>query len=452
MCIHQNLSSTEKFPLNRYFNNSKNYLNLRIIVILIIELFILWLWCVVAKLPNNISEDNYKYLFLLFSSSIFTENIFQKYGKFIFGVTPKWSQFLINDILLLSQHLTTFVILFFKILTPQYSLFISYLLGFPIHFFILKIFQEIVKLITQNEIHFDESEYKTKDKYHEDNNVKIIFKDNNSLFSIKCIITCTNKLSLSEQAVIAIVENTGIFLSEILFEPTIKLGKKILNTSHISVESNNNDGIVIFKDVLKYFVLLGIILSIFISPYSYAVAKLIDSNFLIDNGGNGLLVYYINHLILLSINDILEYLKLNFLKRNKDNMYKKFFYHIFIIKVTLYYVAFDYARNIGLYMVNIIITLIYIIVNFYQIYAIEQNFLIPISTFLPSLNGIVLLIFGFFATQLSFIIFAKADGMINSLTHVSIGGIIFIVIIFHFVQNEFPKNNMIIFFHEKLHY
>lgn len=52
---------------------------------------------------------------------------------------------------------------------------------------------------------------------------------------------------------------------------------------------------------------------------------------------------------------------------------------------------------------------------------------------------------------LFFKIFAKVDGILNNLTHLSIGGIMFIVIIFQFVQNEFPKYNPIIFFQEKLH-
>uniref|UniRef100_A0A0K0E5E4 Rhomboid domain-containing protein n=1 Tax=Strongyloides stercoralis TaxID=6248 RepID=A0A0K0E5E4_STRER len=84
----------------------------------------------------------------------------------------------------------------------------------------------------------------------------------------------------------------------------------------------------------------------------------------------------------------------------------------------------EYKKNIGLCAANIFVTIIHIIYNLNQIYSIEKRLLTPISNFFPSLNSTILLIFGYLTTQLSFIIFAKSEGILNNLTHLSIGGII----------------------------
>uniref|UniRef100_A0AAF5I461 Ectopic P granules protein 5 homolog n=1 Tax=Strongyloides stercoralis TaxID=6248 RepID=A0AAF5I461_STRER len=108
----------------------------------------------------------------------------------------------------------------------------------------------------------------------------------------------------------------------------------------------------------------------------------------------------------------------------ENNIFKKYYYLIIGITIIVYYTIYQYKKNIGLCAANIFVTIIHIIYNLNQIYSIEKRLLTPISNFFPSLNSTILLIFGYLTTQLSFIIFAKSEGILNNLTHLSIGGII----------------------------
>ncbi|CEF70716.1 RFT1 family-containing protein [Strongyloides ratti] len=438
------------FDSERCLINKKKF-KLRSIILLIFVSLISLIWYNLVGIPNKIYKVDYIYLLLIFASSIFIEILFHNYKKLSFNGLSNLRHSMENDIQLLCQNGITFTIFFLKLLTPPYSLVIGYLLGYFLHFFILIIFKNVLKVFCQNYTYQDNSKNWVKEEKCIDININNTSNYHITFFIAKCLILLTNNFSLNNQAVLCIIECFGNLLVEILFEPTLRIGKKFINTSSCNYKRISDDEVESFKNVLKPFILLGLILGLFITPYSYLLTKLIGDDFLKYNQGDKLLIFYFNYLILLSIDCILKYFILSTLKKNENNIYKKYFYLIFGIIVIIYYFAYQYNNNIGLLTVNIFLTLINIILSFKQIYSIEKKFLTPISTFLPSLNGIILLIFGYLTTQLSFIIFAKVDGILNNLTHLSIGGIMFIVIIFQFVQNEFPKYNPIIFFQEKLH-
>ncbi|PAV87297.1 hypothetical protein WR25_15867 isoform A [Diploscapter pachys] len=258
------------------------------------------------------------------------------------------------------------------------------------------------------------------------------------------VMTFTQLLSLKQQAVYDSVERLGSLVARIALAPIEELASAYFSSvlqSSSKVFKNNtksfDDAVSVLSNILYVMNLSGLIVCAFGLSYAKIAVTLYGGNLLADNGGGRLLSVYAIYLWTIALNGITECFAMASMTNKGIVSHGVFMALSASIHLTLSFILCSYFGPVGFIFANIINMLGRIIYSWRHISAyLGAKTPSVFEDLLPSPSTVIFTAFALFACLLSELLFASTPGWSYTLSHVAIGGVLFLLLAAHIFTND----------------
>ncbi|KAI1725007.1 rft protein [Ditylenchus destructor] len=243
------------------------------------------------------------------------------------------------------------------------------------------------------------------------------------------VMAFTKILPLKIQAVYEAVERLASLVARIILTP-MEESAAIYYSSNMRQSSVNKDVpkkiLSNFVALLRLIIVLGIVVCVFGIPYSKIVVQFYGAELLTENDGASLLSLYAIYLLFMAINGIVECFAFASMDATKIFSHGAFLMVSSMIHIVSNVVLSYCIGAPGFIIANCLNTIFRIVYNWKHIKALGPSTShIQISEFLPSFTLCVLLVLTFFLTTISYFLFGTAGGILHTIAHIAVGGMMF---------------------------
>ncbi|KAE9417605.1 hypothetical protein Angca_003647, partial [Angiostrongylus cantonensis] len=257
------------------------------------------------------------------------------------------------------------------------------------------------------------------------------------------VMTFTEILSLKSQAVYDAVEKVGSLVARIVLAPmeemcfayfsnTIRQNSKVFNKSTDTFESL----ICNFSTVLHATSVIGLVVSVFGVPYSPLAVSMYGGHLLYDSGGAVLLSLYCVYLSIMAINGITECFAMASMNNSQVFSHGGFLLISAFAHLGFSFILCSYLNAAGFIVANCINMFFRIGYSWRHICSFLGDKSPSVTTVLPTFSTVVFLFFALMATLFTFLVFGSTPGLSHTLAHVSIGGVLFVLVIAHIINAD----------------
>ncbi|PAV73725.1 hypothetical protein WR25_04648 isoform A [Diploscapter pachys] len=258
------------------------------------------------------------------------------------------------------------------------------------------------------------------------------------------VMTFTQLLSLKQQAVYDSVERLGSLVARIALAPIEELASAYFSSvlqSSSKVFKNNtksfDDAVSVLSNILYVMNLSGLIVCAFGLSYAKIAVTLYGGSLLADNGGGRLLSVYAIYLWTIALNGITECFAMASMTNKGIVSHGVFMAISASIHLTLSFILCSYFGPVGFIFANIINMLGRIIYSWRHISAyLGAKTPSVFEDLLPSPSTVIFTAFALFACLLSELLFASTPGWSYTLSHLAIGGVLFLLLAAHIFTND----------------
>uniref|UniRef100_A0AC35UCA6 Protein RFT1 homolog n=1 Tax=Rhabditophanes sp. KR3021 TaxID=114890 RepID=A0AC35UCA6_9BILA len=265
------------------------------------------------------------------------------------------------------------------------------------------------------------------------------------------IMTFTNTLSLTDQAIYNIIESLGSLVIRIILTPVEESAFIFFSTKVIRGGKYQdykchviNEITTTFTALTKATITIAFISAIFAPAYSTIIVHLYGGNLLSQNNGALLLTCYAVYLSVTALNGITECLSMASMNKNEIFKHSQYLIGVAIVQVIMSIILSQQFGSSGFIVSNIINMSLRVIYSLKHIKHLFKESIPSIFHFIPSLVSGVALIVAFIVTEGSFLTLTKesAISLESNLLHIVTGGLLFILVSALILHKDFPELNI----------
>uniref|UniRef100_A0AC35TWE4 Protein RFT1 homolog n=1 Tax=Rhabditophanes sp. KR3021 TaxID=114890 RepID=A0AC35TWE4_9BILA len=225
------------------------------------------------------------------------------------------------------------------------------------------------------------------------------------------IMTFTNSLSLTDQAIYNIIESLGSLVVRIILTPVEESAFVFFSTKVIrggKYQDYNpyaiNEITTTFKTLTKATITIGFVIAVFAPAYSTIVVHLYGGNLLSQNNGPLLLTCYAVYLSVTALNGITECLSMASMNKNQIFKHSQYLIGVAIVQVIMSIILSHQFGSTGFIFSNIINMGLRVVYSLKHIKDLFRESIPSILYFVPSLTSGTALIVSFLITEGYFLV------------------------------------------------
>ncbi|KAI6177896.1 Protein RFT1-like protein [Aphelenchoides bicaudatus] len=251
------------------------------------------------------------------------------------------------------------------------------------------------------------------------------------------IMTFTQQLSFTEQAVYDAIDRLGSLVTRIVLRP-LEESCAVYFSSHFE---RNRTSIVppklleLFKTLCRILITLGLVVCVFSIPYSKLAVTIYGGKLLTENQGALLLSMYSFFLVVMAVNGTVECFAFSTLDASSIMKHARFLLIASVVHLFANIVLLKMIGASGFIVANIAHMLFRIGYNWRDIKRLPNAHMLEFSSVLPDMTFFTLLLVSLVITGLSGLIFATTPGLVYTGAHLAVGGVMFILIMAYLHQN-----------------
>ncbi|GMR50336.1 hypothetical protein PMAYCL1PPCAC_20531 [Pristionchus mayeri] len=260
------------------------------------------------------------------------------------------------------------------------------------------------------------------------------------------VMTFTRLLTLPQQAVYDSIERLGSLISRLLLAPleesSFAYFSNAINNAKTSAFKQNTDShdvlVRTFTALLRDIILCGLVVSVFGVPYSGVAVSIYGGQMLVANGGAALLATYAVYILVIAINGVTE--AFAFATMNVEQIFS---HGGFLLLSSAVHLSLSYALclqfgAIGFILANMANMSVRIVYSWRHIGGYLGPKCPSVLSLLPAFQTMVFLAFALMGGLFSLLLFGSAPGLSLTLSHLALGGVLFVMLAFHIWQVERP--------------
>ncbi|TKR57570.1 hypothetical protein L596_030815 [Steinernema carpocapsae] len=257
------------------------------------------------------------------------------------------------------------------------------------------------------------------------------------------VMTFTNHIGLTEQAVYDAIERLGSLVARIILAPleesSYKHFSEVLKRD-VPLNDQPKEKITGAVDTLKTLLRITTLISSVIICFGFAYSRiavgLYGGDLLAKNRGGELLSLYLLYLFVMAINGITECFSAATMS-NLDVFHHMWFLLFSAVGHLVLNIGFSsYFSTSGFIAANALNMVVRIRYSWSHIRQYLGHRIPHVLDLLPSVTTITLLIFSLVVTNLSNLIFGSTAGIIHNGAHIAIGGVMFLVVTLNIYNSE----------------
>ncbi|GMT25889.1 hypothetical protein PFISCL1PPCAC_17186, partial [Pristionchus fissidentatus] len=260
------------------------------------------------------------------------------------------------------------------------------------------------------------------------------------------VMTFTQLLTLPQQAVYDAIERVGSLASRLLLAPleesSFAYFSNAINNEKAAVfkqTTDSHDGLVrTFTALMRDLIVCGSVVSVFGVPYSGVAVSIYGGQMLVANGGAALLSTYAVYILIIAINGVTE----AFAFATMD--VKQIFSHGgFLLLSSIVHLSISYALclqfgAIGFILANMANMTVRIVYSWRHIRQYLGAKCPSVFDLLPSFSTVIFMGFALMGGLFSLLLFGSTLGLSHTLSHLAVGGVLFVMLALHIWQTERP--------------
>ncbi|CAD6190774.1 unnamed protein product [Caenorhabditis auriculariae] len=257
------------------------------------------------------------------------------------------------------------------------------------------------------------------------------------------VMTFTELLTLKNQAVYDAVERVGSLAARIILAPMEEncyayFANNIRKQSTVfKKNSDSYDALVqTLSTILHVVGVVGCVVCVFGIPYSANVVYIYGGNLLYENQGALLLSLYSVYVWVMAINGITECFAMASMDNVEVVSHGSFLLASAIGHLVLNVSLCFYFNSAGFIIANIVNMLVRIVYSWRHIRRFLGERTPPLTTLFPTLTVLGSLVFCFFATSFSYLLFGSTPGFSHAAVHIAIGGVLFGLLSLNIAQHD----------------
>ncbi|KAF8374951.1 rfth-1 [Pristionchus pacificus] len=260
------------------------------------------------------------------------------------------------------------------------------------------------------------------------------------------VMTFTRLLTLPQQAVYDSIERLGSLVSRLLLAPleesSFAYFSNAISSAKNSVFKQNTDShdvlVRTFTALMRDLIVCGLVVSAFGVPYSGVAVSIYGGQVLVANGGASLLATYAVYILIIAINGVTE--AFAFATMNVEQIFS---HGGFLLVSSLVHLSLSYALclqfgAIGFILANMANMSVRIVYSWRHINKYLGMKCPSVFALLPSFGTIVFMGFALMGGLFSLVLFGSTPGLSHTLSHLAVGGVLFVMLALHIWQAERP--------------
>ncbi|KAI6206808.1 hypothetical protein M3Y94_00956100 [Aphelenchoides besseyi] len=250
------------------------------------------------------------------------------------------------------------------------------------------------------------------------------------------VMTFTQRLNFTEQAVYDAVERLGSLVARIALRPleescAVYFASHFGRTSQVTVPVRLAQ---LFMAFCRCLITLGTVIAVFSIPYSSLVVSIYGGSLLTNNNGALLLSMYTFYLLVMAVNGIVECFAFASMNSKAIFNHGKFLLVTSIGHLLTNVLLLYLCGAPGFIIANVLNMILRIGYNWRYIKTLKNTERLEFLDVLPDFSFIVSLLAALFVMLLSGLIFASTPGLIHTGAHVAVGGVMFLLVIAYLYQ------------------
>ncbi|KAI6238154.1 RFT1 domain containing protein [Aphelenchoides fujianensis] len=250
------------------------------------------------------------------------------------------------------------------------------------------------------------------------------------------VMTFTQQLSFTEQAVYDTVDKLGSLVVRIVLRPleescALHFAGHFDRSATPAVPERLGQQ---FLAICRWLITLGTVIAIFSIPYSSIVVQIYGGSLLSENKGGLLLSMYTFNLLVMAINGIVECFAFASMNNAAIFAHGKFLLVASAAHLATNILLLRLMGAPGFIVANILNVVLRIVYNWRYIKSLRNTQKLHFVEVLPDFTFVGSLLVALLVMGLSGVIFASTPGLIHTGAHIAVGAVMFLVIVAHLYQ------------------